>query len=74
MNCVDKMWTMSNSTQRGSPASQAFWRQIKEEVDNILESKFPLDPLLFLFGAAPEEMCCGDQRYILMIAYRLQRK
>lgn len=51
------------------PALQGYCQNIKGEVERILNSTIPMDPMLFLLGVPPENGTGKDQRYILHVAY-----
>lgn len=58
----------------GLPVIQEFWKRVKEGTDKILQVNSPLDPLIFLLGAIPQETYSSDQRYMLQILLLIAKK
>ena len=56
------------------PKIQAFWKNVKGELENILETHIPMDPLLFLLEVLPDHMLTTDQCYILHVLLMVARK
>lgn len=56
------------------PKIQTFWKNIKGEMERILEKDIPLDPLLFLLDVLPDHWFTTDECYILHILLMTARK
>lgn len=53
---------------------QTYWKDIKEEVDNIFRVDLPLDPFIFLLEKIPENLLSKDQHHMLHILLMIARK
>ena len=56
------------------PLIRGFWKNIKTEINKIIEVEVPLEPLIFLLGSIPKDLGDTDRRYILRILLIIARK
>lgn len=47
------------------PVLQAFWQDIIEEIEKMMNIAILMEPMLFVLGVPPENVTGKDQRYKL---------
>ncbi len=58
----------------GLPKDSEFWKNIKKEIDKILELEILLDPVVCVLGALPREIYNEEKRYVLRILLLIAKK
>ena len=56
------------------PKIRTFWKNIKEELEKILDKDLPLEPLFFLLDVFPDHLYTADQCYLLHVLLMIARK
>lgn len=53
---------------------QKYWKDVKEELDNIFGVDIPLDPFIFILEIIPESLLSEDQCYMIHILLMIAKQ